>query len=68
MIDKKRFMTVAGIQQAKAKESNFNPGKPRKLTLLEVFDDYDLSHDMLSKSDIGLLKVCQYCLSQMKEN
>ena len=48
----KRFSKIAGILEASESESNFQPGTPRKLSLMEAFDDYDLSHDKLRRSDI----------------
>jgi hypothetical protein len=48
----KRLSEVAGIKEPEEKENNFLPGTPRKLSLIEVFDDYDLSHDMLKRSDV----------------
>ena len=51
-MDEKRFSEIAGIFPTRSEVSDFNPGRPRKLTLAEAFDDYDLSHDKLRYSDI----------------
>ena len=51
-MDKKRFSEIAGIIEKEPEVSEFSPGTPRKLTLMEAFDDYDLSHDKLRYSDI----------------
>jgi len=51
-MDKKRFSKIAGIIEEERETFEFSPGAPRKLTLSEAFDDYDLSHDKLRHSDI----------------
>ena len=51
-MDEKRFSEIAGIFPTKSDVSDFNPGRPRRLTLAEAFDDYDLSHAKLRYSDI----------------
>lgn len=51
-MDEERFSKIAGIFPTQSEISDFNPGRPRKLTLFEAFDDYDLSHDKLRYSDI----------------
>jgi len=51
-MNEKRFSKIAGIVDPPESKNDFRPGTPRKLSLLEAFSDYDISHDKLRRSDI----------------